>query len=76
MALEAQAPGRPTLSGMAVVWMTAFLDLPPARHAAGVGFWRAATGTTMSSPRGDAAQFATLIPPDGDAFLRVQRLGE
>ncbi|GAA3814001.1 VOC family protein [Cellulomonas soli] len=61
---------------MAVVWTTAFLDLPPARHAAGVAFWCAVTATTPSATRGDEGQFATLVPAEGDAYLRVQRLGD
>jgi len=60
--------------GVTVVWTTLFLDLPDDRFDAGVAFWRAATATGLSAPRGDRGQFATLVPPDGDAFLRVQRL--
>ena len=55
-------------------WVTAFLDSAPAHHQAGVGFWQAATGYAVSPPRGDHEEFATLLPPDGDAFVRVQRL--
>jgi hypothetical protein len=61
---------------MGIRWTTAFLDLPPAVHAAGTRFWSTATGSTPSAPRGDRAQFATLLPADGEAFLRVQRLDE
>src|SRR5262245_19174833 len=59
---------------MTVRWVTAFLDFPAADFEAGVGFWRAATGTTLSVPRGETGQFATLGPPEGDAWLRVQRV--
>jgi hypothetical protein len=55
-------------------WTTAFLDLPPDVHATGTAFWRAITGSTLSPVRGDRGQFATLLPPSGEAFLRVQRL--
>ncbi|MDT3445737.1 MULTISPECIES: VOC family protein [unclassified Pseudofrankia] len=58
------------------VWLTAFLDFPAERFERGVAFWRAVTATTLSPPRGEAGEFATLVPPDGDAFLRVQRLGD
>lgn len=61
---------------MSVVWDTAFLDLPAAVHARGTAFWCAVTATTPSEPRGEEGQFATLLPADGDAFLRVQRLGD
>lgn len=55
-------------------WLTAFLDSSPEHHQQGVGFWQAATGYALSAPRGGDEEFATLLPPDGDAFLRVQRL--
>lgn len=55
-------------------WLTAFLDSTPEHHQQGVGFWQAATGYAVSAPRGADEEFATLLPPDGDAFLRVQRL--
>lgn len=45
-------------------------------HAAATGFWRAVTGGTVSSSRGEDDQFTTLLPPDGDAYLAVQRLGD
>jgi len=62
--------------GVTVLWTTAFVDLPAPVHARGTAFWAAVTGTSPSAPRGDADQFATLLPPDGDAFVRVQRLGD
>jgi hypothetical protein len=61
---------------MSIRWTTAFLDLPPATHAVGTRFWQTVTAGTPSAPRGDAGQFATLLPADGEAFLRVQRLDE
>ena len=57
-------------------WITAFLDFAPAGFDDGVRFWSSVTGYDVSPPRGDADEFATLVPGDGDAFLRVQRLGE
>ncbi|MDM7854836.1 VOC family protein [Cellulomonas alba] len=54
-------------------WTTAFLDLPGAAFAASVAFWRGVTATGISAPRGDHGELATLVPADGDAFLRVQR---
>ncbi|NTW40342.1 MAG: hypothetical protein HGA44_10725 [Cellulomonadaceae bacterium] len=38
-----------------------------------MAFWRTVTATTSSPPRGPEGQFATLVPADGDAFMRVQR---
>jgi hypothetical protein len=58
------------------IWLTGFIDLPAEHYDAGVAFWRAVTGYGISPPRGDQGEFATLIPPDGDPYLRVQRLAE
>lgn len=57
-------------------WTTLFLDLPAAGHDAGRAFWRTVTGSGLSAARGPAGQFATLLPPDGDAYLRVQRVDD
>lgn len=58
-----------------VSWLTAFLDLPPETHEAGTRFWAAVTGYAVSPPRGDEAEFTTLLPPAGDPFLKIQRTG-
>lgn len=55
-------------------WLSAFLDLPADRHAAGTAFWSEVTGYAVSDPRGPHGEFATLVPPDGDDYLRVQRV--
>lgn len=60
---------------MIVRWVTGFLDTPPADAPAAERFWPAVTGTTLSARRGNGT-FATLIPPGGDATLRVQVVGE
>jgi hypothetical protein len=57
-------------------WLTLFLDFPADAFDAGVAFWREATGSALSPFRGAAAEFATLLPPDGDAYLRVQRIAD
>lgn len=59
---------------MSPTWVTAFLDLAPEGFADGVRFWSTLTGYDVSPLRGDGAEFGTLVPGDGDAFLRVQRL--
>ncbi|WP_404387147.1 VOC family protein [Humibacillus xanthopallidus] len=56
-----------------VVWLTAFLDLPPEVHGAGSRFWSGVTGYAVSPARGDEAEFTTLLPPRGDPFVKVQR---
>ena len=62
------------LDGMAFGWLTVFLDFPPDAFGAEVAFWRKVTGCSLSPPSGAAGEFATLLPPSGDAYLRVQRV--
>ncbi len=59
---------------MSIRWLTVFLDFPDADADAGEAFWREVTGTRLSSRRGPGGAFATLLPPAGDAYLRVQRV--
>lgn len=59
---------------MSSLWFTAFVDLAGADLDGGVAFWRAVTGYGLSAHRGEHDEFATLLPPDGDPYLRVQRL--
>jgi hypothetical protein len=61
---------------MGVTWLTAILDSPAPVAAASEAFWARVTGWTVSQRRGDHDQFATLDPPDGDAFLRLQVVDE
>ncbi|HEX5200815.1 MAG TPA: VOC family protein [Actinoplanes sp.] len=56
---------------MLVRWVTGFLDSPSVDVEP---FWLAVTGTTLSARR-DGGVFATLLPADGDAYLRVQVVG-
>ncbi|WP_121255705.1 VOC family protein [Nocardioides ferulae] len=57
-------------------WVSAFLDFAPDEFAAGVEHWRRVTGYGLSTTRGEDGEFASLLPPDGDDYLRVQRLGQ
>jgi len=61
---------------VAPFWLTVFLDYPPSELEAGVRFWKAGTGYSLSPTRGEANQYATLVPPTGDDYLRMQRLGD
>lgn len=61
---------------IATFWLSAFLDFPASSYDSGVRFWRGVTGYDVSAARGDRLEFATLLPPDGDDFLRVQRVGD
>lgn len=55
-----------------IVWVTAFLDTNENRASEVERFWCAVTGSTLSSRRGPREEFVTLLPPDGDAFLKAQ----
>lgn len=57
-------------------WLSAFLDFPADRYDAGVAFWEDVTAFHRSSSRGEHDEFATLVPPAGDDYLRVQRVGD
>lgn len=57
-------------------WVSAFLDFGSGDFERGTAFWRDVTGYVVSAPRGETDQFATLVPPDGDDYLRVQHLDE
>ncbi len=60
---------------VSTTWISVLFDLPAEDHAAGAAYWSAVTGYQVSQPRGDEGEFATLLPPDGDDYLRLQRLG-
>ncbi len=59
---------------MQIRWLTAFLDFGASHFGTEVTYWRAITGSTVSPPRGEHREFATLEPFSGDAHLRVQRV--
>lgn len=59
---------------MYVRWLTAFIDRPTMEFDAATRFWRDVTSSTLSLFRGAHGEFATLLPPSGDAYLRVQRV--
>lgn len=58
---------------MTPFWISAFLDLEGRRFTEGCAFWSAVTGYDVSPLRGPELEFATLVPPTGDDFLRLQR---
>ena len=59
---------------MSIPWLTVFLDFPADRFDRRGEFWRQVTGYGLSPSRGADGEFATLLPPSGDAYLRVQRV--
>jgi Glyoxalase-like domain len=59
---------------MTIQWLTGFVDFPVPVFGAGRDFWLGVTGYTPSPPRGPRGDFATLVPGNGDAYLRAQRI--
>ena len=62
------------MTAQSIRWLTLFLDLPAAEFDADVRFWLEVTASELSPRRGPDGEFATLLPPHGDACLRVQRV--
>lgn len=61
---------------MSIRWTTAFLDSTEEHFEKRVAFWCDITRSKLSERRGQAGEFVTLVPPNGDAYLRVQRTRE
>ncbi|MFT4085515.1 MAG: VOC family protein [Nocardioides sp.] len=57
---------------MPPAWIHLFLDTPVERWAEAVEFWSAVTGTQVSPARGEDGQFVTLLPAEGDPWLKLQ----
>ncbi|MGZ8738033.1 MAG: VOC family protein [Nocardioides sp.] len=56
-----------------VTWVTAFIDTVEDRAEEVEAFWAAVTGQAVSARRGRRNEFATLLPDDGDPFLKLQQ---
>lgn len=67
---------RPVSPASGPLWISAFLDLAADEVERGSAFWAQVTGSTLSPVRGERQEFHTLVPPDGDDHLRVQRRDE
>ncbi len=60
---------------MQVRWLWAVLDLPAEGFDEQLEFWRQVTRTRVAPWRGGHGEFATLLPADGDPWVKVQRVG-
>ncbi|HEY7720612.1 MAG TPA: VOC family protein, partial [Pedococcus sp.] len=60
---------------MTVRWVWLFLDLPEERYDEAEAFWREVARSDLSARRGQHGEFATLLPREGDPWLKVQRVG-
>ena len=56
---------------MTIRWLDVFLDRPRGQVDEAARFWASVTGTTISRWRGGHT-FASLLPADGDGYLRIQ----
>ena len=59
-----------------VRWTWAFLDTPRADAARSWLYWAEVTGWALSEPRGETNQFATLLPAEGDPWVKLQAVTE
>ena len=55
-----------------VRWLTAFLDTPEDLAPRTEAFWCAVSGSVLSARRGPRGEFTTLLPGDGDPYLKAQ----
>lgn len=56
--------------------MSAFIDVPAPDFESSVTFWVSATGWAPSVRRGGNGEFLSLVPPDADDHLRMQRVDD
>jgi Glyoxalase-like domain len=59
-----------------VRWAWVFLDTPRADADRSWDFWSEVTGWPRSATRGAHDEFATLLPPRGDAWLTLQAVAD
>ncbi|MDF2090713.1 VOC family protein [Knoellia sp. 3-2P3] len=60
---------------MSVRWVWLFLDLPEQCFETALAFWQQVARSGLSPWRGEHREFATLLPADGDPWLKLQRVG-
>lgn len=53
-------------------WIHLLLDVPRESWQQSIAFWSAATGWSVSAPRGETRRFVTFDPGVGDAWLKLQ----
>ncbi len=60
---------------MEITWTCLFLDCVESVADDAWDFWRRATSSTLAPARGEHGEFSTLAPKQGDAWLKLQRVG-
>jgi predicted enzyme related to lactoylglutathione lyase len=61
---------------MRVHWVYAFIDRPAERFESAATFWTTVLKWPLSPRRGEHDEFATLVPPEGDAYVKLQAVEE
>ncbi|WUW18905.1 VOC family protein [Streptomyces sp. NBC_01465] len=64
------------MNDVPIRWSYVFVDRPLDRFDLSSAFWTSVTGTHLSERRGDRGEFATLLPPAGDACVKLQGVEE
>lgn len=59
---------------IAIRWLTAVIDLAPQEYDRGLAIWSRLTGYRVSRGSGRSGELVTLLPAEGEPFLKVQRL--
>jgi hypothetical protein len=65
-----------TVRATDIRWVWAFIDRPLEAFADAARFWARASGTSLSPRRGEHEEFATFLPAQGDAHLKLQGVFE
>lgn len=60
---------------MDIRWVYLFFDTPHEDAARSWSYWADVTQTTVSPVRGEEGQFATLLPAQGQGWLKLQAVG-
>jgi hypothetical protein len=74
--MEAGYPSRVSVRTARALWTSAFLDLAPDDLERGVAFWAGVTGYDAAAVGDSSREFPPLQPPEGAAYLWVQRVGD
>lgn len=59
---------------MAIIWLSAFADVPEPRVPTALEFWSAATASTPLEAAGDLDEYLPLAADGEDAYLWIQRV--
>jgi len=58
----------------ALAWTHVFIDVPADQVSTAQRFWAHVTGWSIGEPWGGHPEFTSLVPPEGDPYVHVQRI--